>query len=260
MNQLATARHLKESGIHPRIFERQAVVGGTWNFDPAVATTLQDIRPAPSVGDYTPSLPPGDKELPITERKKGGVKSQVLNLSMPPPVYDSLKNNICLPLMQLKDFPWPSGLTWNEPHYVLAKYLQDYAAHFGLDDPDVLSVSSRVESVRKRPGGEWRLTLKRVTPVDGADQAETSWWTEDFDAVVSASGHYSAPSLPQTPGLQGLWDKYKTSQGQEVLHSKAYRFASGYKDKNVLLVGCGTSGIDINNDIRCVSPFLSPCS
>lgn len=182
--------------------------------------------------------------------------NELLDLSAPPPVYNSLKNNICLPLMQLKDFPWPRDAGWNEPHFVLAKYLHDYARHFGLDQPDILSTSTRVERAQKQPSGSWVLTLKSVKRV-GEGKAESEWWTEEFDAVISASGHYSAPNLPNTPGLQELWDNYKGSPGQEVIHSKTYRSADGYKNKNVLLIGCGTSGIDINNDIRYVVPCPS---
>ncbi|KAN0064058.1 hypothetical protein ACQY0O_003668 [Thecaphora frezii] len=153
----------------------------------------------------------------------------------------------------LQDFPYPPHLHWNEPHTALYQYLLDYAAFFRLTDPALLSLDTRVELVAKQPDGGWKLTLRRVR-IEEDGKLHTKWWSEDFDAVTVASGHYSAPWLPNTPGLKELFERFKAEpQRSEVVHSKSYRSPSEYQGKVVLIVGCGTSGIDINRDVAKVA-------
>lgn len=199
---LATARHLLAQGIKVRVFERNAAPGGTWLY--SGEASRQD-----SVGE-------------------------------PCPVYYSLTNNIALPLVQLKDFPWPSTTRWNEPHHVLAKYLQAYAKRFGISqEANTLSVSTRVDGVVKIDADRWQVTVT---------SDETGIRREEFDAVVVATGHYSQPSLPLScPGLSELLQSDKRTL---VMHSKQYRVPDSYKDQVVLLVGAGTSGLDIHHDLR----------
>lgn len=86
------------------------------------------------------------------------------------------------------------------PHHVPRQYLENYVALHKLDEHLVLSTT--VEDVSKvttaaGPGFErWELTLRRHDVLRNLD----AWWTEIFDAVVIANGHYSVPyvSHPQT--------------------------------------------------------------
>lgn len=81
----------------------------------------------------------------------------------------------------------------------------------------------------------WKLTVKETLG------NKVRWYTEIFDAVIVSTGHYSIPYLPRLPGL-ALWNaKFKSS----ILHSKSFRDPSIFKDKNVLFVGTGLSGLDI---------------
>jgi cation diffusion facilitator CzcD-associated flavoprotein CzcO len=43
--------------------------------------------------------------------------------------------------------------------------------------------------------------------------------SQDFDAVIVASGHYHAPKVPDTPGLED----WKRRFPDRVQHSKRYR-------------------------------------
>lgn len=58
-----------------------------------------------------------------------------------------------------------------------------------------------------------------------------------FDAVMICIGNYSVPKLPNIPGMTGL--------GSRAMHSHYYRKPDSYKEKKVLVIGAGPSGIDI---------------
>lgn len=60
---------------------------------------------------------------------------------------------------------------------------------------------------------------------------------EEFDSVIVCIGNYSTPFVTK---LQGL-DKFKGS----AIHSHDYRKISPYRNKKILIVGAGFSGIDI---------------
>lgn len=83
---------------------------------------------------------------------------------------------------------------------------------------------------------KYRLTLRRENP-DKTD----SWWTEEFDAIIIASGQFNVPYIPNIPGLYDFWSKYPNN----CLHSKYFKNSRLYKDKIVIVVGCGVSGNDI---------------
>ena len=62
-------------------------------------------------------------------------------------------------------------------------------------------------------------------------------YSEIFDYVVVATGHFSIPNLPTYPGL----DKFSG----RILHSHDFRNADEFKSKTVLLVGSSYSAEDI---------------
>lgn len=96
-----------------------------------------------------------------------------------------------------------------------------------------------VELVHKDPHtGKWVLTLRK--PLQNGE--EDRWWTETFDAVVVAAGHYSVPFIPSTPGLAS----YSQHFPGRVLHSKAWRDPETYRGNRVLVVGASISGPDIS--------------
>lgn len=50
-------------------------------------------------------------------------------------------------------------------------------------------------------------------------------------------GNYSVPKLPNIPGSEAL--------GEKAIHSHRFRKPDAYKNKRVLVIGAGPSGIDI---------------
>jgi putative flavoprotein involved in K+ transport len=99
-------------------------------------------------------------------------------------------------------------------------YLEDYAARLGLE-PRFQTELERVDRADK--DGLWRL--------------ETSRGPLLARYAVIATGYDAIPKMPE-------WAKAGGFAG-DLIHSSEYRSAEPYRDKDVLLVGAGNTGIDI---------------
>lgn len=91
---------------------------------------------------------------------------------------------------------------------------------------DLISYDTSVELCEK-VGEEWKVTLKR------ADGENDFWWTESFDAVIIASGHFNVPYVPKIEGLED----FERQRPGSVVHSKMFRGRDAYRGK-VSYVSC----------------------
>lgn len=64
-------------------------------------------------------------------------------------------------------------------------------------------------------------------------------YTEEFDHVIVATGHFSTPNVPEFPG-------FDTFNGR-VLHAHDFRDAMEFKDKDILIIGTSYSAEDIGS-------------
>lgn len=113
-------------------------------------------------------------------------------------------------------------------HWTLMRqYVKD------LMNDELVAYNTTVEKAEKT-GCAWQLTLR--TPIDNHDY----WWTEEFDAVVVASGHFSVPFIPQTEGLQ----EFEDTRPGSVLHSKHYRGRDQFRNKVRRIKNTFHSGTD----------------
>ncbi len=98
------------------------------------------------------------------------------------------------------------------------QYLEDYAAHHRVD----VRFGTHVRRLEAANGG-WRVETDR-----GDLQARF---------VVIATGFDHDPNLPDWPGRDGFTG--------ELIHSSAYRNPEPYRDRDVLVVGPGTTGSEV---------------
>ena len=120
---------------------------------------------------------------------------------------------------------------------VVERYIQDLLNR--NEYQNLVSYDTTVELVRRDKEKEkWILTLRK--PLENGQ--EDRWWTESFDAVIVATGHYSVPFIPSTPGLAEFARNFPGS----VEHSKSWRQAEKYRGKRVVVVGASISGTDIS--------------
>ncbi len=85
---------------------------------------------------------------------------------------------------------------------------------------------------------EWSKKKKKFQ-VTAHDRVKDRMYTEEFDFVICASGHFSTPHVPYFDGLRNF--------NGRVLHAHDFRDALEFKDKNVLIVGRSYSAEDIGS-------------
>ena len=66
-------------------------------------------------------------------------------------------------------------------------------------------------------------------------------YEETFDGILIGSGYFSKGVLPELPGINDFTG--------EVLHSQNYGDRETYRDKRVIVVGNGLSGVEISADL-----------
>ncbi|KAK4104973.1 FAD/NAD(P)-binding domain-containing protein, partial [Parathielavia hyrcaniae] len=127
--------------------------------------------------------------------------------------------------------------------------IQAYVVEYAKDIRHLIQFSTRVNDIRLRA-------------VDGKDQ-----WDVDteclktgksksatYDAVVVASGHYSAVYIPNVKGIR----EFHEAHPSVISHSKHYRNPEPLTNKKVVVVGNAASGLDIAAQISpvCQKPLL----
>ncbi|WWC57473.1 uncharacterized protein I303_100005 [Kwoniella dejecticola CBS 10117] len=229
------ARQLRDAGLDVTVFERQDDVGGIWNWKETTAGPLSVPTPPPSTGAFTPSWGrDGVYDDPKREHR---------NLFNPPnPCYWNLTNNVPTKTLAFKDFSYPPDTPDCVPHWELADYVRRYWKHFELDR--VTRLNTRVENAAKRDDWTWELQLRELKELEGSKVKEVSY-QESFDAVLVATGHYNAPLIPSIPGSTEWFQRWP----EAFLHSQGYRRPEVFAGKTVLVIGAGTSGMDIARDL-----------
>jgi cation diffusion facilitator CzcD-associated flavoprotein CzcO len=136
--------------------------------------------------------------------------------------YDRLKLNTGRPFSHLPNRRYPKGTPMFPSRDQVVAHLDRHAREDGIE----LRLGTDVQRVDRRDRG-WRLTTS----------------TGDIDAreVVIAIGLHHTPRLPRLAGA----DAYT----KEVVHSAEYRNAAPYRGKNMLVVGAGSSAMEIAYDL-----------
>jgi cation diffusion facilitator CzcD-associated flavoprotein CzcO len=136
--------------------------------------------------------------------------------------YDRLKLNTGRPFSHLPKRPYPKGTPMFPHRDDVVAHLDRHAHEDGIE----LLLGTEVHRIDRRARG-WRL--------------HTSSGDIDARQVVVANGNEHTPRIPEFPGAEG--------STIEMLHSSAYRNPSPYADKRVLVVGSGSSGMEIAHDL-----------
>jgi len=149
-------------------------------------------------------------------------------------VYEGVRSISSRRLTAFADLPFPAGTPDYPTRHQLLRYLQTYAATFGL--APYLQLNTEIAQVRSINGGIWRVTL-----ATGQEQT--------FEHVIVCNGHHSRPRMPELPG---------TFTGQ-LLHSHDFKTSAPFVGKRVLVIGGGNSGADIAVDLarRCGHTIMS---
>ncbi|KAJ3997739.1 hypothetical protein F5050DRAFT_1568782 [Lentinula boryana] len=259
---LVTYREFARMGYEVRIFERDSVPGGNWHYTDEVPLNAPVPNLDLSEADFQPHLPPENVALPYEESFVGLEPSAVSEARRahraPKPIWHSLTSTA----PKLRELPWPdhTPLTLTQNH--LQRYVRTFASLHEINSNDNnpnTSYNTRVERVDKRydaNGKEagWSLTLRKFIET-GPNSYKIQWWTEEFDAIIVASGRFSAPNLPRIPGLT----QWAQLHPHLISHSRQYRRPEEFTNQTVLVVGGSVSGTEIAEDLsaKAKKVFLS---
>ncbi|EEC13134.1 dimethylaniline monooxygenase, putative [Ixodes scapularis] len=128
-------------------------------------------------------------------------------------------------------------------HAKVLEYIRSYADHFGITSKirlrhEVLRVTQAEDYDST---GRWDVVVKDLN--GNVERRET------FDAVLVASGHNGFPNVPTFKGME----KFKG----KIVHTHSLKDAEQFKDRRVVVVGIGNSGIDAAVDASRVAAQVS---
>jgi cation diffusion facilitator CzcD-associated flavoprotein CzcO len=127
---------------------------------------------------------------------------------------------------QWRDFPFDDATPEYAHHTDMARYLHQYADFFGVTER--VRFNDRVLEV-KPVGPVWEVTSQSGSA--------------EYDAVVTATGHFHSPRWP--PILDGF--------AGELMHSADYREPAQAANRRVLVIGLGNSACDVAADVSWVA-------
>ncbi|KAI1171354.1 hypothetical protein F4777DRAFT_565738 [Nemania sp. FL0916] len=228
---VVSAAHLINEGLEVTVFERTGVIGGVWVYDKRV-----DVDPP------FPNLVPPVPNWADLEADGLGAEEALILHGPPGPCYAGLKNNVPTSLMRSSLLRWPEGTDDFIDQSRIAHYIQEIARLHHVTEKTQLH--TRVESITKTAdGAQWHV--KTSTLQVKGDAFSVLRRSDNFDAIVVASGHYHIPFVPDIPGLSDWKHRFP----DRVTHSKSYRTPDHFRGKTVLLVGAGASALDIAREV-----------
>ncbi|XP_026735259.1 senecionine N-oxygenase-like isoform X2 [Trichoplusia ni] len=152
-------------------------------------------------------------------------------------MYKNLRTNTPRQTMEYAGYPFPEGTPSYPTGPCFYKYLQSFAKHFELMNN--IQLQSLVTLVAYN-GEQWELSYMKTDTKENV--------TELCDFMVVASGEFSSPVIPDIDRL----DQYKG----RVMHSHDYKDSEEFRNRRVLLVGAGASGLDLAIQLSNVTATL----
>ena len=136
--------------------------------------------------------------------------------------YDRLRLNTWRRYSQLPGRPYPKGTPTFPSRDQVVEYVDRHAHEDGIE----LRLGTRVERLDRDHGG-WTV--------------RTSAGDIRAPQVVVATGFENEPLVPDWPGRETF--------GGELLHARDYRNPEPFRDRSVLVVGPGCTGMEIAQDL-----------
>lgn len=134
--------------------------------------------------------------------------------------YPSLRTNTSKQKTAFSDLPFDPGLPDFPDRAAVLEYLERYTDRFGL-----------------------RARIRTGTAVRDATARGDGWDVdgEQFDRVVVCTGLFGRPLLPDLPGAAAF--------GGPIVHTAAYRGPEPYRDRDVVVIGGGSSAADVAREL-----------
>ena len=144
--------------------------------------------------------------------------------------YDRLKLHLAKQYCQLPHMPFPQDAPTYVPKSAFVRYLDDYVERFKV----LPKYNHEVESAYYDTTiAKWSLVVR--------DMLSGVYEIYFAKFLVVATGENSQGFIPRVRGVEGFEGK--------VMHSSQYENGKSFVEKNVLVVGCGNSGMEIAYDL-----------
>lgn len=172
-------------------------------------------------------------DITIYERRKG--PGGVWEFTGKGPLYRDLDTNIYQYLMEYKDKKYP---TTDKPTFVTRDEVRQYVENY----------SHEIEALPN-------VHVEYGAEVSGLEHGDKLWTLhangepKHFDHIIVATGHYEYPNYPKIKGLEAL----QAAHPEKVTHTKHYFEPSGFAGKKILVVGNGSSGVDVTIQLLSVT-------
>ena len=144
--------------------------------------------------------------------------------------YHSLALHNQVNLNHMPYLPWPPNWPRYLPKDMIAGWLETYAWAM---ECNVWNSTEFLGANYDHDKGEWVVRLRRE---DGTERVMRP------RHLVMANGIAGRPLTPKLPGLDSFKGK--------VIHTHDYREGAKWKDRRVIVVGAGTSGHDVAQDLH----------
>ncbi|KAF5101040.1 hypothetical protein D0Z00_001040 [Geotrichum galactomycetum] len=225
-SNLSAGLDQQEPYFRVTLFDRQATIGGVWNYTPETK---------PATDNYPAARVPATNPL-LYNNNNDNDHDGWYNA-----MYRDLETNIPTEVMQFANTPFPPGTDV----FPSAREVRDYVRAYGRDLEPLVRLRTQVIDAHKE-GSSWVVTSRHLDePQGNSSSSAGTTQVERFDALVLATGHYDTPYIPEVPGLHA----FAATHPGVVAHAKAFSVPEAYKDKRVLIVGNSASGFDIASEV-----------
>ncbi|XP_073286964.1 probable indole-3-pyruvate monooxygenase YUCCA10 [Primulina huaijiensis] len=146
--------------------------------------------------------------------------------------YDRVHLHLAKQFCELPLLPIPSSYPTYLSRMDFVQYLNDYVSHFRIHPIFRQAVEA---AAYDEVAGKWNVKARD----SGTGSDEVKEYRSRF--LVVATGESCDASWPEIEGLLSFTG--------EILHSTQYKTGEKFKDKSVLVVGSGNSGMEISLDL-----------
>ncbi|KAJ4955507.1 hypothetical protein NE237_012290 [Protea cynaroides] len=144
--------------------------------------------------------------------------------------YDRLHLHLAKQFCELPHMPFPDSYPTFVPRKQFIEYLDNYVTQFKVNPIYNRSIES---ATYDKTAAKWVVKAKNLQTYE----------VEEYGSrfLVVATGETTDPFVPEIEGMESF--------SGEVLHSTEYKTGVPFAHKNVLVVGCGNSGMEIAYDL-----------
>lgn len=149
--------------------------------------------------------------------------------------YDRLKLHLPKQFCELPLMPFPEHFPTYPDKQQFADYLESYAQRFNIHPRFNVCVESASYDTNC---GVWRVRTRSQEegmPGNTREKEYCSQW------LIVATGENAEAIYPHFPGIENFQ--------KPIIHASAYKSGVHYKGQNVLIVGCGNSGMEMSLDL-----------